>query len=377
MDLAIPRKALLDLLSHATPIADAKSAMPILSNVWLAADAAGTLTVKATDLLVSYTGSRPATVRRPGSVCVPARLTRDIVSKLPEGDITITDERGRVALKSRGARRADSLISMPGEDWPMMPAPTSAPHTIPAALLADVRRLTRDSQSTDDTRPQLAATLVLLLGDTLRAVATEGYRLATASRTVPGMEAKNPQKPGRPLSLLVPSVALARLTLPVEGNLLIAAARDEGPLFITDAATGDVWSTKLTDAAFPSYEQVIPASHVTSITCNRAALLESLSAVATVALDRTSGVRFAVRDGVLTVSASNPDAGDMSDTVDVVVDGPQPPAWGMNSRYVLDTLRSLTGECVVLLTSGELDPITVRCPTEGDSFTGVIMPMRI
>jgi DNA polymerase-3 subunit beta len=378
MDVTLTRKVLLDLLAKAVPIVPAKPGMPILSNVLFAADfGTQTLTVKSTDLVVSFTGSRPATVRKPGSVCVPAVLTRAIVSKLPEGDVTITDERGRVALRSKGARRADSLVSIPGEDWPSTPEITGEAYTIPAESLADVRRLTRDSQSTDDTRPHLAATLFTLQGETLRAVATEGHRLAMASRDVPGMKARNLQRPGSPLSLLVPSVSLARLTLPETGEVRLAAARNEGPLSITDVATGDTWSMKLVDAAFPSYEQVIPASHVTSITCDRAALLESLSAVATVALDRTSGVRFAVRDGVLTLSASNPDAGDMSDTVDVTVEGPQPPAWGMNSRYVEQTLRALQGERVVLLTSGELDPITVRCPTEGDAFTGVIMPMRI
>lgn len=377
MDLSLPRKALLDLLARALPAADAKSAMPILSNVWLGADfTAQTLTVKATDLLVSFTGSRAATVRKPGSVCVPARLTRDIVSKLPDGDITLTDEKGRVAIKSKGARRADSLISIPGEDWPTMPEPAGDVHTIPAALLVDVRRLTGYAQSTDTTRAHLQATLVTLLGDTLRAVATDGHRLAVAARTVPGMKARHPVRAGAPLSLLVPSLALSRLTLPVDGDLTLRAARDEGPLTISEVATGDAWTTKLVDAAFPSYEQVIPAQQPTTITCDRAALLESLSAVATVA-DANKAVHVAARDGVMRLTASNPDAGDMTDTLDVSIEGPDPASWGVTSGYLTDVLRALTGERVKVCVSGELDPMTVRCPVEGNDFTAVIMPRRI
>lgn len=378
MDLSISRKALLDLLARALPAADAKSAMPILANVWLGADfTAQTLTAKATDLFIGYTGSRTATVRKPGSVCVPAALTRAIVSKLPEGDIAITDEKGRVAIKSKGARRADSLISLPGEDWPTMSSPEGEVHTIPAALLADVRRLTGYAQSTDSTRPHLAGTLFELHGATLRAVATDGHRIATATRQVPGMTARNPVRPGAPLSLLAPSSSLARLSIPSDGDLRVSSRSNEGPLFIADVATGDTWSTKLVDAAFPSYEQVIPASFPTTITCDRAALLESLSAVGTVALDRTGGVAFEVRDGVMRLSARNPDAGEMTDTLDVSVDGPGPAPWGLNGQYVTDVLRALTGERVTLGVSGELDPVTLRCPAEGDRFTAVIMPMRI
>ena len=378
MDITLSRKVLLELLARALPATDAKSNMPILRNVCLTADfVAQTLTVKATDLMVSFTGSRPATVRKAGSVCVPAALTRAIVSKLPEGDIAITDEKGRAAIKSKGARRADSLISIPGEDWPSQPSPEGEVHTIPAALLADVRRLTGYAQSTDDTRPHLAATLLLLLGDTLRAVATDGHRLAIASRQVPGMAATNPRLPSSPLSLLVPSVALGRLSVPVEGDLRVSSKSNEGPLFIADAATGDLWSTKLVDAAFPSYEQVIPPSHTTTITCDRAALLESLSAVGTVALERTNGVHIEARDGELRLSTRNPDAGEMTDTLDVTIEGPNPAPWGINGLYLTDILRTLAGERVAVSVSGELDAMTVRCAAEGDRFACVVMPMRI
>jgi len=378
MDITLSRKVLLDLLARALPATDAKSNMPILRNVCLVADfTAQTLTVKATDLMVSFTGTRSATVRKAGAVCVPAALTRAIVSKLPDGDITFTDEKGRVAIKSKGARRADSLISIPGEDWPSSPEPEGEVHTIPAALLADVRRLTGYAQSTDDTRPHLASTLFMLHGDALRAVATDGHRLAMASRTVPGMEARNPRLPSSPLSLLVPSVGLARLSVPEDGDLRVSAKSNEGPLFIADVATGDRWSTKLTDAAFPSYEQVIPPTHTTTITCDRAALLESLGAVGTVALDRTNGVAIEARDGVLRLSTRNPDAGEMTDTLDVTIEGPNPAPWGINGVYFTDVLRALTGERVTVSVSGELDAMTVRCAAEGDRFACVVMPMRI
>ena len=376
MDLTLSRKLLLDLLGRAVPIADAKSPMLILSNVLLAADAGGTLTVSATDLMVSYTGSRPATVRKPGSMCVPAALFRAIVSKLPDGDITITEDKWRAALKSKGVRRADSLVAMPGDDWPTMPANPGGGYTMPAAALADVRRLTSYAQSDDSARPHLAATLLMLHGDTLRAVATNGQRLSIAERSVVGMRAANVPGTGKPMSLLVPSAALVRLGLPDTGQITVSSASGTGPLFLTDGTTGDEWSTKLVNADFPSWEQVVPSSFSASITCNRAALIDSLSAVATVAIESTGGVRLSVVDGSLKLSTKNPDAGEMTDTIDAVVTG-DVHEWGMSATFLGDVLRALKGERVTFEVTGELDPVTMRCPTEGAQFAGIIMPVRI
>lgn len=378
MDFSIPRRTLLRALEAARAIVDQKAAMPVLRTAHLSADGAE-LVVTASDLVLTYRVTLPAAVKVPGSVCVSVSILRDVVARMAEGDVRVTVEKLGVSVRGTGARTASKLPATDGADYPAVPLASEAPglqrRTIPAQALADVRRLTRYAQSTDDTRPHLSATLFDFSADSIRAVATDGHRLSMASRAIPASTGQTGAR------ILIPVRSLARMALPESGEIIVEHGGATRPTWITHAMEGTpgatvTWCTKLVDAAFPSYEQVVPQSWAGTIECARAELLDALSACAYVAQDRTGGVRLRPRDTHLALDSENPDAGEISDRVDALCVGTLPKVLGVNGRYLSEVLSALTGDRVTLRMSGSLDPLMVVCGTEGERFACVLMPMR-
>ncbi len=379
MEFVVNKRDFVKGLSRVQSVADKKSAMPILANVLIAADANGNVRLAATDLLLSVTGTMRAEVKKPGSVALHARHVFDTVRALPDGDITVTVEKNFTARLKAGKRRFD-LTGMPGEDFPTMPDPGKTPLVaIPVDDLADLISLTSFSMSTDDTRPHLAAALFEMQGETLRMVTTDGHRLSKAERAVGGMRGAS--------KLLIPAKSIHEVKRMVDevradkaerkegapATISVGAASSQGPVFFQ--REGMTLSSKLVDAAFPSYEQVIPTGTDRGARMNRLAFLDALRAVSLVAADRTSGVKLAMSGTKAILSSENPDVGAGQDELDAELTGPDVTI-GFNSKYLIDVLNALSTDDVALDLSGELDPGVVR-PVGRNDFIGVIMPMRI
>lgn len=380
MEFVVNKRDFVKGLSRVQSVADKKSAMPILANVLIVAEPGGGVRLSATDLLLSVSGSMRADVRKPGSVALHARHVFDAVKALPDGDVTVTVEKNFTARLKAGKRRFD-LTGMPGEDFPTMPDPGKTPLTaIPVDDVADLISLTSFSMSTDDTRPHLAAALFEMQGETLRMVTTDGHRLSKSERVVQGMK-------GGATKLLIPAKGIHELKRMVDeiradkaerkeggpATVSVGAASSQGPVFFQ--REGMTLSSKLVDAAFPSYEQVIPTGTDRGARMNRLAFLDALRAVSLVASDRTSGVKLAMSGSRVVVTSENPDVGAGMDELDAELTGPDVTI-GFNSKYLIDVLNALPTDDVALDLSGELDPGVVR-PVGREDFIGVIMPMRI
>lgn len=378
MEFVVNKRDFVKGLSRVQSVADKKSAMPILGNVLIVAEGGG-VRLSATDLLLSVSGAMRAEVKKPGSVALHARHIFDAVKALPDGDVTVTVEKNYTARLKAGKRRFD-FTGMPGEDFPTMPDPGKTALTaIPVDDLADLISLTSFSMSTDDTRPHLAAALFEMAGETLRMVTTDGHRLSKAERPVAGMKGASklliPAKGIHEVKRLLDEARAEKAEKKDGGvaTIAVGAASSQGPVFFQ--REGVTLSSKLVDAAFPSYEQVIPTGTDRGARMNRLAFLDALRAVSLVASDRTSGVKLAMSGARVVLTSENPDVGAGMDELDAELTGPDVTI-GFNSKYVIDVLGALVTDDVALDLSGELDPGVIR-PVGRDDFIGVIMPMRI
>jgi len=376
MEFVVNKREFVKGLSRVQSVADKKSAMPILSNVLIAADAAGNVRLSATDLLLAVQSTMRAEVKRAGSVALSARHVFDTVKALPDGDITVTVEKN-FSAKLKSGKRNFTLTGQPGDDFPSLPDVGKIPLTqIPVDDLADLIALTSFSMSSDDTRPHLAAALVELSGETLRVVTTDGHRLSKAERAISGMKGQSklliPAKGIHELKRIVDEIRSEKAAGAAQ-TLGLGAVSSQGPVFFQ--RDGMTLSSKLVDAAFPSYEQVIPTATDRSVTLGRPAFLDALRAISLVAADRTSGVKLAVTTGRCVISSENPDIGSGQDEIDAALQGPEITI-GFNSKYLIDVLNALGSDECALDLSGELDPGVVR-PVGRKDFIGVIMPMRI
>lgn len=365
MEFTITRKDFASLLDSAITVVPTKTPMPVLAYVHLSATA-GSLTVSATDLMLAYRGTRAATVSRPGDVCVPARVLRDVVTKMPDGDVRVSVDKNRMSVRAgKGARAAGAIPVMDADQMPKIETPSGVPMLVPAATLSELKRLTSYAMSPDDTRPWLAAVFARPGAGSLRFVATDGNRMSVADRVVSGIV---PQR-----GEILPAIGVQKIVIPASGTVKVTLGRT---IFFEDEA-GNTWSVKSVDATFPSYEQVIPSSSTGRITCNRAALLDALEAVITVTRGDIPRVLVTPFAHGLRLEAESMEAGKMNDEVEATVDGDAVETTGLNGVYLREVLRSLASETVTINTNTKMDAVVIRSPDEGDRFLGLIMPFRV
>jgi len=380
MELTLSKQSLASALARTTTIADRKSSMQILSNVLISAEGAKMVKLSATDLNVSVGGSLPARVVKGGALTLPAKTLYDVVRALPEGDVTLKSHEESVEITS--GRSKFKLLGLPAEDFPRMPDPSGVEFiTIEASLVLDMIERTSFSISSDETRPHLNGALFQGDGKVMRMVTTDGHRLSKA-------EYKTDESGFYNFSFVLPNrgvLELKRLLDVREGPVQIGT--NEGSLFvrreveIERAAEGAaaqiaefVLSSKLIEAEFPPYDQVIPRGLEKKIVASRSAVLEAMRRVSVVSAERTLGVKFSLSEGALEISTDNPAVGESSELVDVGYEGAALEI-GFNARYFIDVLGVLTDEEIHIELSGPLDPAVVR--DAAGCFVGVIMPMRI
>ena len=256
MKITVERGAFLKALSHVQSVVERRNTIPILSNVMIEA-AKGSLKLTATDLDIEIVESLPADVLRNGAATAPAHMLYDIVRKLPEGAQVqaelLTSEGGRLAVSSGSVRF--ELACLPREDFPQMAA-GALPHRFRLAA-DDLKRLidkTRFAISTEETRFYLNGIYFHAAKEgkahTLRAVATDGHRLARYELDLPDGAADMP-------GVIVPRKTIAelrRLLDDAEGAIDISLS-DTKVQFVSD---GVELTSKLIDGTFPDYQRVIP-----------------------------------------------------------------------------------------------------------------------
>ncbi len=376
MDLVIPKKDLLRLVTRCQGVADKKSAMPALANVLLSAEG-NALRVAATDLYLAVSGQTHADVATAGSVAVPAKDLLERVKAMPDGPVQIISGEGaQTTLKAVGSPRRYTLHGIPGSEFPQLPkpAPDAPSLELPVELLSLLITRTHFSISSDETRPNVNSGLFEWSGDRVRLVSTDGHRLSKMEATVAGSAAT--------ATMLIPLKAINELRRLAEEaknekDATTVTITQSGPNAFFGIA-GMTFSVKLVDAQFPPYQQVIPALSDRSLRAPRSLLRDALKAVSLAASDRTGGVKLSVATNTLRITSESPESGNGFDELSVDYNGPELTI-GFNAKYFLDVLDAISDEEVILGISGELDPAVVRPASESSeqSYIAVVMPMRI
>jgi DNA polymerase III subunit beta len=355
-------KQLLNALRSARRVADRKSAMPMLQSVLLTSGD-GALTVSATDLYLAITTQVPAVTADRVHVAVDAAALHDRVAMLTDGDVCIAvDDAGSVTVRAAGGSRRYRLSGIPGDEYPPLPAPDAdaASVTVQGADLHALISGTVFSASEDESRSHLNSALLTIDADLMRAVTTDGHRLTLREVAATGnLTALVPFKGWRELAKLAESTG--SLTLTQHGASLYATAESV------------TLSVKLVDAQFPPWRDVVPQTTAVNVEVPRLALADALRAVAVAANDRTGGVALTFAKGSLRLASESPETGEGSDEIAVDYTGKKL-VIGVNARYMLDLLGSMSADAVTLGMSGDLDPILV---TGEVGVVGVVMPMRV
>lgn len=378
MHVLVAKKELLRVLGRCQGVADKKSTMPVLGNVLLEASK-NSLGLSATDLVLAVRGEVDAEVNKPGSVAVGAKDLFERVRMMPEGQLSLeVDEGSTMVIRATSSARRYTIHGVPGEEFPNLPKADGTDWIeLEASVMSRLISSTYFSISTDETRLHLSSALFELEDNRLRMVTTDGHRLSK-------MEIRAPEVSGAG-SMLIPLKGILELRRLCDEAISDHSGDDSpkiklmksGPNVYCQLA-GFRFSVKLVDAQFPPYQQVIPSQSASAVRAPRGALSDALKAVSIAASDRTGGVKLTLSSGALRVESESPEAGEGFDELSVDYEG-EGLTIGLNAKYFLDVLGSITDDDVILGLSGELDPAVVRPGGEASDrdYLAVIMPMRI
>ena len=363
------RDMLLAPLQSVSGIVEKRHTLPILSNVLLEKKG-DRLTLLATDIEIQITTSTSgATGDGDGAVTVGARKLQDILRSLPESaEVSLTLDDKRLQVKAGKSRF--NLQTLPAEDFPRM-ALTDGDLKKLTVTQKQFRQLlgqTQFSMAAQDVRYYLNGLLLLVDGNELRAVATDGHRLAYASMPLEG-EATSPRQ-----ELILPRKTVLEL------NRLLADS-DE-PLSIELASNqirfqfGQInLVSKLIDGKFPDYERVIPATLKNVVALNRVALLQSMVRAAILTNEKFRGVRLVLTAGSLKIMAANAEQEEAQEEIEVDYSGDAIDV-GFNVVYLLDVLNNSSAEMVEWGFNDANSSALLTIPGN-ERFKYVVMPMRI
>jgi DNA polymerase-3 subunit beta len=366
MNLSISREALLKPLQAVIGVVERRQTMPILANVLLAIKDSQLL-ITATDLEVELVAATTLDKnQKAAEITVPARKLLDICRALPDNStINLKLDGDRLTIKSGRSRFV--LATLAAADFPVV-EDIGADRTLNLAQ-TDVRRLldkTHFSMAQQDVRYYLNGLLLETGGGYIRAVATDGHRLALC-------EVESAKQ----------SDAMQQVIIPRKGVLeLQRLLTDEGDVELSigsnhiRATVGDIrFTSKLIDGRFPDYDRVIPKPDGNTLTASREYLRHALQRAAILSNEKYRGIRLDLDQKSLRIQANNPDQEEAQDELEVDYHGDALEI-GFNVNYLLDALAAVDDEEVEVGFVDSNSSCVIHSPGN-DSAKFVVMPMRL
>ena len=372
MLVTLERNHLLKSLGHVHRVVERRNTYPILANVLLKATPEG-LDLRATDLDIEVTESVPAMVGTPGTTTVPAHTLYEIVRKLADGAEVRLETSGAEQMLLTSGRSRFHLACISPDSFPDLKSGTFAhSFSIAAATLRELIERTQFAISNEETRYYLNGiylhTLEVNGQPTLRAVATDGHRMARAETDAPTGSAGMP-------GVIVPKKTVGevqKLLDGAEGDVAVEVSDTK----IRFTLGSVVLLSKLIEGTFPDYDRVTPKNNDKEMNVDRAAFATAVDRVSTIASERGGkAVKLSLGQGQLELSVTNPDHGTASEElpVDFETDNFE---IGFNARYLLDIVGQIRSDNAVFLFNDAGSPTLVR--EDGDAKAlYVLMPMRV
>lgn len=368
MKVSVERSELVRALSHVHRVVEKRNTIPVLSNVLIKCEE-GRVTLKATDLDIEIVETLAGDVISSGTTTVPAHLAFDIVRKLPDGaqiQLETQDDRGTLTVKAGRSRFALQTISE--QDFPDLSA-GDMPYNFNLAA-KDLKRLfdkTQFAVSTEETRYYLNGIYLHHTDEFLRAVATDGHRLAQAQMTLPVGAAGMP-------GLIIPRKTVAEVLRLMDGSdKEIKIELSANKIRFTFGDT--VLTSKLIDGTFPDYGRVIPANNSRVMIVEKADFVAAVDRVSTVSSERGRAVKLALTDRRLVLTVVNPDSGTATEEIETDYDAGDLDI-GFNAKYLIDIVGQIDGDTAEFRFNDSGSSTLVRDPA-APSALYVLMPMRV
>ncbi len=366
MKFSIDRDALLKPLQLVSGAVERRHNLPILANL-LVEVSGHSLKLTGTDLEVELVGQAALEGEvQEGRTTVPAKKFLDIVKSLPDQvELKIEQQDNRLILRS--GRSRFTLAILPAEEYPNVEAfQAEIKFTLKQGTLKSLIDATQFSMANQDVRYYLNGLLLETEGNVLRAIATDGHRLALSHRMV---EESLPEK-----QVIVPRKGVLELQRLFEGEDLDVTI-EIGDNAIRATTQSAVFTSKLVDGRFPDYRRVLPKGGDKIVIASRSQLKQALLRASILSNEKFRGVRVQLETNLIKITANNPEQEEAEEILDIEYDN-SPLEIGFNVSYLLDVLNNLPSDDVrITLIDGNSSAL-IENHIEEDSMY-VVMPMRL
>ncbi len=367
MKLSIERSALMKSLGHVQNVVERRNTIPILSNVLMNAEG-GTVSFVATDLDIEMSESTEADVNQPGQITAPAHTLYDIVRKLSDGAQVVLQINAEDRLDVDAGRAHFTLPLLPSGDFPKMTADGfTHEFVMPAKDLLRLIDKTKFAISTEETRYYLNGIYVHANAGKLRAVATDGHRLALAETDLP---AGADGLPG----VIIPRKTVAEVRRLIDGSDAdVAISVSEAKIRFTSASA--VLTSKLIDGTFPDYERVIPKNNPKELVIDNKVFADAVDRVSTISAEKSRSIKMSLATDNLALTVNNPESGNANEDL-VVSYNDDALEIGFNAKYILDVTSQIEGRDASFFLDSAASPALVKDSEDPDALF-VLMPLRV
>lgn len=366
MEISISRETLIKPLGQAAGVVEKRQTLPILAYV-LIRQQNGQLSLTGTDLEVEVTASTKTGGSTNGEMTVPARKLLDICRGLP------TDAKIKISLKGekavvRSGKSRFTLITMPSADFPATEAAEwKETFELPQKELKTLLENTQFCMAHQDVRYYLNGLLIEIDEKTLRAVATDGHRMALS-------EVELAQSSGGNRQIILPRKGVLELVRFLEDNDEPAKI-SLGTNHMRVELPNLTFISKLIDGRFPDYSKVVPANQSKELLLDRQHFRDALSRVAILSNEKYRGVRISLTKNALTLTAHNPEQEEAEEEMVVEYSGEEMEI-GFNVNYMIEATNALNTEQIKFGLNDPNSSCTLVLPDSSGALY-VIMPMRL
>ncbi|MEK9194264.1 MAG: DNA polymerase III subunit beta [Patescibacteria group bacterium] len=362
MKVIINQKNFKKALGVVEKVVAKNTALPILNNILFKTEN-GRLRLSATNLEIGINYMIGAKIEEVGQVAVPARIISDFAGNVSDEKITLIVKNNVLSINSEHYKT--QILGFDAKDFPIIPKIKSKPLAIVAIkALKNSLMSVLDSAALSEARPELAGIFVSFDNDRIVFASTDSFRL-----TEKQFDFKNPTKQ----SFIIPRntvLELVRIGGDLDGDIIVNLGDNQ----ISFSNDDFEMVSRLVDGAYPDYKKVIPERFISRVLVNKNDLEKNIR-LAGLFSSNISDIKIQCAENKTNITAKNSDKGEIETGVASILKN-EPFEVSLNYHYILDGLKIMDTEEIVLEYTGQGSPLVLRPGNNRKDLVYLIMPLR-
>ncbi|HJD64929.1 MAG TPA: DNA polymerase III subunit beta [Rickettsia endosymbiont of Diachasma alloeum] len=378
LKVIVETKTLVQALGFASSVVEKRNVISELANIKLSAKD-GLLELSSTNMDLYLSQKIGVQVVSEGELTVSTKTLNDIVRKLPDSELTLTDL-GTTGLEITGKNCRFNLFTLPVESFPVMDNINSeASFKISCAEFAKIIESTKFSVSLDETRYNLNGIYLHVKDGEFYSASTDGHRLSISSvalaEKIEDFGVILPQKSAEEILKIVKDSKNANADI----EILLSSNKIK---FICNENV--IMLSKLIDGTFPDYSSFIPENNSSKLVINRKIFADTIERIAIITVEKFRAVKLSLSGEALEISAIGEARGNAKEVINssketenfYEYNGEATLDIGFNPQYLEDVLKAIKSDLVELYFSGVSAPVLIKFP-ESPKDIFVVMPVKV